>query len=451
METMTRAAEAPRLHRRTPRRPKSVRGPKRRAFRLDDGDPVDAAHALNGTGLYEYGYRDVHRKRLPNAPATEDKSWYFAFSPRVRETALRLGGVETTMTPTHELMQTIVWEKRFVQCRIDGELFYAYLTDVVRERTRTADAAALRGRRRPDVSARAVRASVPSLNGRPLDVEIAVTDPVRSYDRMIDLIKARRPCLELYVPRDASLEADPNALERRLLDGLTSAAFEARWIVAPDGAQAQLKTVDEVQRLLDYQRVLAEDELTCARGELTSAHSLLAACEETPLPEDGEDRALLARLNAEREAMLAAVDAEHRDRDATSLVWLIAERIIPSLREPRLRTHAQRLATIRADVRERFDLKRSGLMRRAAAFDRAMHARMSEPAAKRAEAESLAQIAAVSVRHAEERLERVGEFRRKLDELAAAGARELLFPHGTSLRATIAYEHRRRFGDAAPA
>jgi hypothetical protein len=449
METIARAAEAPRLHRRKPRRPKGVRAPKRRAFRLDDGDPVEAAHALTGAGLYEYGYRAVHRKRLPNAPATEDKSWYFAFSPRVRAAAVDLsGGAASAMTPTHELMQTIVWEKRFVQCRIDGELFYAYLTDVVRERTRAADATMLRARRRPDVSAHAVRASVQSLNGRPLDVEIAVTNPVRSYDRMIDLVKARRPCLELYVPRDASLEADPNALESHLLDGLTSAAFEGRWIVSPDGAHAQLKSVDEVRCLLEDHRMLAEDELACARGEVASGNVLVAACSETPLSEGSDDRALLTRVEAERDAMLAVVEAEHRDRDATSLVWLIAERIIPSLREQRLRTRAQRLASIRADIRERFEPKRSGLMKRIAAFDRALHARMSDAAAKRAEAESLAQIAAASVRHAEERLERIGEFRRKLDELEAAGARELLFPPGTSLRATIAYEHRRRFGEA---
>jgi len=445
METIARAAAAPRPHRRKPRRPKSVRGPKRRAFRLDDGDPVDAPRALTGAGLYEYGFRGVHRKRLPKAPPTEDKSWYFAFSPRARAAAIDFGG-GSEMTPTHELMQTIVWDKRFVQCRIDGELFYAYLTDVVRERTRTADVATLRGRRRPDISARAVRASVQSLNGRPLDVEIAVTNPVRSYDRIIDLIKARRPYLELFVPRNAGVEDDANALERYLLDGLTAGTFEGRWIVAPHGAQAQLKTVDEVQRLLEHQRTLAEDELVCARGELASAQSLHAACEQTPLADGSEDRALLARLETERDAMLALVEAEHRDRDATSLVWLIAERIIPSLRDQRLRTRAQRLASVRADIRERFEPKRSGLMKRIEAFDRAMHARMSEAAAKRAEAESLAHITAASVRHAEERRERVGEFRRKLDELEAAGARELLFPAGTSLRATIAYEHRRRFG-----
>ncbi|HTD35761.1 MAG TPA: hypothetical protein VK665_19080, partial [Candidatus Elarobacter sp.] len=80
------------------------------------------------------------------------------------------------------------------------------------------------------------------------------------------------------------------------------------------------------------------------------------------------------------------------------------------------------------------------------AFDRAMHAPVSEAAARRAEAESLVAIGEASVRHAEERLERVAEYGRMLDELDAAGAPQLLFPPGTSLRATIAHEHRRRFG-----
>ena len=76
METNDRAAQAqpPHARRRRPRRWKDVCGPKRRAFRLDDGAPVDAAHALTGSGLYEYGRRPVHRKKLPGAAATEDKS-----------------------------------------------------------------------------------------------------------------------------------------------------------------------------------------------------------------------------------------------------------------------------------------------------------------------------------------------------------------------------------------
>jgi hypothetical protein len=52
---------------------------------------------------------------------------------------------------------------------------------------------------------------------------------------------------------------------------------------------------------------------------------------------------------------------------------------------------------------------------------------------------------AAAEHHPEADLEQVEEYQRKLDDLETAGARELLFPPGASLRATIAYEHRRRF------
>jgi hypothetical protein len=443
METIERAAEAspPHARRRRPRRRKDVCAPKRRAFRLDDGAPVDAAHALTGSGIYEYGCRPVHRKKLPGSPATEDRSWYFAFDPHRRGEPQLVGPCDG-VTPTHAMLQAIVWEKRFVRCAIDGEPFTAELTDAVRERTGGWDPRALRGPRRPDVSARAVRASDRVLNGRPLDVEIAVTNTARTYERIEDLLWSKRACVELYVERNAALETDAEQLEEHLRAQLLAGAFSARWLVAPDGAKAQLKTVAAVQELLAYQRALAEDELSCARGELGSAHALLEACAEV-------DDAALARVAAERDALLAIVEAHHRDRDATSLVWMIAERIMPSLRERRLRTRALRMAAIRTELYARFPGSRSGLMRHVEALDRALQAPMSEAAVRRAEAESLVAIGAVSVRHAEERLERVAEYGRMLDELEAGGARQLLFPPGTSLRATIAYEHRRRFGAGA--
>ncbi len=444
METIERAAEAPPPHarRRRPRRRKDVCGPKRRAFRLDDGAPVDAAHALNGAGRYEYGGRPVHRKKLPGAAPTEDRSWYFAFDAPRRGDPILIGADET-LTPTHAMLQAIVWEKRFVRCTIDGVPFTAELTDAVRERTGAPDARAHRGPRRPDVSARAVRASDRGLNGRPLDVEIAVTNTARTYERIEDLLWSKRACLELYAERDEALEADAEILEEHLRAQLLAGAFTARWLVAPDGTKAQLKTIAAVHELLAYQRALAEDELSCARGELQSAHALLEACTDGPTD---ADRGALDRLAAERDALLAHIEAHHRDRDATSLAWMIAERVMPSLRERRLRTRALRLAAVRTELYARFPGSRSGLMRRIEAFDRAMHAPVSDAAARRAEAESLVAIGEASVRHAEERLERVAEYGRMLDELDAAGARQLLFPPGTSLRATIAHEHRRRFG-----
>ncbi|HTD37046.1 MAG TPA: hypothetical protein VK669_06015, partial [Candidatus Limnocylindrales bacterium] len=222
METIERAAQAspPHARRRRPRRWKDVCGPKRRACRLDDGAPVDAAHALTGSGLYEYGHRPVHRKKLPGAAATEDRSWYFAFDPHRRGDSILVGG--ETMTPTHAMLQSIVWEKRFVRCTIDGEPFTADLTDAVRERTGSADPRALRGPRRPDVSARAVRASDRTLNGRPLDVEIAVTNGARTYERIEDLLWSKRACIELYAERDEALEADPDVLEEHLRAQLLS-------------------------------------------------------------------------------------------------------------------------------------------------------------------------------------------------------------------------------------
>lgn len=455
METIERAAEAspPHARRRRPRRWKDVCAPKRRAFRLDDGAPVDAAHALTGSGIYEYGCRPVHRKKLPGSPPTEDKSWYFAFDPH-RRGEPNLVGPADGLTPTHAMLQAIVWEKRFVRCTIDGEPFTADLTDAVRERTGPWDTRALRGPRRPDVSARAVRAPDRGLNGRPLDVEIAVTNGARTYERIEDLLWSKRACVELYAERDEALEADAELLEEHVRAQLLAGTFVARWLVAPDGAKAQLKTIAAVQELLAYQRALAEDELSCARGELDSAHALLEACAAAEASGDRDpargpqDDAALARVAAERDALLAVVEAHHRDRDATSLVWMIAERIMPSLRERRLRTRALRMAAIRTELCARFPGSRSGLMRHVEALDRAMQAPMSDAAVRRAEAESLVAIGVVSMRHAEERLERVAEYSRMLDELESAGARQLLFPPRTSLRATIAYEYLRRFGAA---
>jgi hypothetical protein len=52
---------------------------------------------------------------------------------------------------------------------------------------------------------------------------------------------------------------------------------------------------------------------------------------------------------------------------------------------------------------------------------------------------------AVAAGSPEADLVQVEEYQRKLDDLETAGTRDLLFPPGSSLRATIAYEHRRRF------
>ncbi|HEY0396187.1 MAG TPA: hypothetical protein VGD01_17015 [Candidatus Elarobacter sp.] len=442
--------EAPRepARRRGLRRPKALNAPKRRAFRIDDGDAVEAARALNGAGLYEYGRRPVHRKRLPGATATDDKSWYFAFDPH-RRGVPSLVGTGEAMTPAHAMMQAVVWEKRFVQCTIDGAVFTAELTDAERASARRGDDDILRRRRRPDVGARAVRATDRRLNGRPLDVEIAVTGPGRPYDRLGEMIVTGRACLELLVPRDEALEADPNVLEAHLRAGLVSGAFTARWIVAPDGHKALVKSVADVRDLLDKQRLLAEDEVAAARSELASARELMRASEDVREADDAGDASALARVRADRDALLELVEAEYRDHDTTSLIWLIAARVMPSLREPRLRTRALRLAAIRAEIRARFAPKRGRVLRHVEAFDRAMHAPMSEEAARRAEAESLAAVAAASLRHAEERVARVEEYRGALDELEAAGSAALLFPPGSTLRATIAYEYRRRFG--APA
>ncbi|HTD38371.1 MAG TPA: hypothetical protein VK669_12720, partial [Candidatus Limnocylindrales bacterium] len=203
---------------------------------------------------------------------------------------------------------------------------------------------------------------------------------------------------------------------------------------------SKMKSVDAVGQLLEYQRELAEDELSCARGDIESARALLDACAAS------DDDEALARVRCERDALLVLIDSHYRDRDATSVAWMIAERIMPSLHERRLRTRALRLSAVRTELYARFPGSRSGLMRRVETFDRALHAAASEAAARRAEAESLVDIGVASVRHAEERAEDVAHYSRMLDELESAGARQLLFPPRTSLRATIAYEHRRRFG-----
>jgi hypothetical protein len=434
--------------RRRPRRPKPVRGPKRRAFAVDGGDPVDAAHALAGAGLYEYGSHPVHRKRVAGAPATEDRSWYFAFDPH--HPSARAGGGGTAETFTHAMMQAILCEKGFVQCTIGGTLFSSDLTDVVREQPQAADASMLRARRRPDVSARAVRASDRRLNGRPLDIDIAVTNPIRTHDGLRDLIDAGRACLELSVGRDENLEHDPNALEASLRSSLLAGTFAARWIVGPDGAHAALKPVHAVRQLLAKQRAQGRDDLARAQIELAAAQELLHAPEPLAAEEEFHDRAALARVDAEWDALLEFAELYDRHHEDASIARLVAEVVAPALRDPRLRTRTQRLARIRAHIGARFAPRRSGLMKRVDALERAMYARMSDTAARRADAASRAAVATASMRRAEQHLERVAAYQAKLDELESAGARDLVFPAGTSLRATIAYEHCLRFGSGRP-
>jgi hypothetical protein len=447
-------------HRRL-RSPNSVRGPKRRAWALEDGEPVDAARALAGAGLYEYGCRPVHRKRLAGAPATEDRSWYFAFDPQrlaardgVCDVAMRhsgdgAGGEGATFTQA--MLQAILCEKRFVQCTVDGVLFSSDLTDVVRERPHSADGAMLLDRRRPDVSARAVRASDPRLNGKPLDVVIAPAGAAFAYDQIGDLIGSGRTCLEISVPRDVTLERDPEALEASLRAGLLAGAFSARWVVAPDGARAAVRPVHDVRRLLAKHRAQARDEQARAQTELAAAQELLRAPEPLSEEEQFHDRAALARVDAEWEALFDFAERCDRDREAPSMIQLVAEIVAPALRDPRLRTRTLRLARIRLQLRARNVPPRSGLMKRVDTLERALYAHMSHVAVRRADAASRAAVAAASMRRAERRLAALDLYQIRLDELERAGAGELLFPPGTSIRRTIAFEHRRRFGTGAPA
>jgi hypothetical protein len=207
-----------------------------------------------------------------------------------------------------------------------------------------------------------------------------------------------------------------------------------------------VKTSAEVRDLLEKQRLLAGDELAAARSELASAHELARACERLGTLDGAGDAAALSRVAAERDALLAVAEAAFGADEAASVIWLLAARIMPSLREPRLRTRALRTASIRAELRTRFPTGGSGIVRHAESFDRALHAPMSELAARRAEAESLGAIATASVRHAEAHVGRVDACAELLEQLEAAGRTMLLFPPRTSLRETIAFEYRRHFG-----
>jgi hypothetical protein len=303
---------------------RAVRGPKRRAFPIDGDAPVEASHALSGPGRYEYGSFAVHRKRLPGAPANDLASWYFAFDRR-RRGAVEIVEIvdrhDAETTRTHAMAQAVLCDRRFVHCRIDGEPFWAELADVAAEPAQAFDAVFLDEPPRADVVARVVRSSDERLNGRTIEVHIAVTNVACAYEEIGDLMYAGRPCLELAVIRDANAEADPHALEAHVCAGLLSGGFAARWIVAPAGKHARVKPVDAVRRMLERRRTQAEVE------------------------------------------------------------------IIRAQQDP----------------------------------------------------------AAAAERHPEADIEQVEEYQRKLDDLETAGARELLFPPGASLRSTIAYEHRRRF------
>ncbi|MBV8369801.1 MAG: hypothetical protein JO036_12865 [Candidatus Eremiobacteraeota bacterium] len=303
---------------------RAARGPKRRGFPVDGDVPVEASHALSGPGRYEYGSFAVHRKRLPGAPEHDPQSYYFAFDKRRSGAAEIVEIVDrhhAETTRTHAMAQAVLCDRRFVHCRIDGEPFWAELGDVVAEPAQAFDAVFLDEPPRADVVAQVIRSSDERLNGRALEVHIAVTNVACAYEEIGELMYAGRPCLELAVLRDLDAEADPHALEAHVCAGLLSGGFAARWIVAPAGTHARVKPVGAVRRLLERRRTQAEVEI---------------------------------------------IRAQHDPAAAAEL-------------------------------------------------------------------------------HPEADIEQVEEYQRKLDDLETAGTRDLLFPPGTTLRSTIAYEHRRRF------
>ena len=303
---------------------RAARGPKRRAFPIDGDAPVEASHALSGPGRYEYGSFAVHRKRLPGAPQNDFESYYFAFDRRRRGAAEIVEIVDrhhAETTRTHAMAQAVLCDRRFVHCRVDGEPFWAELTNVVAEPAQAFDAVFLDEPPRADVVAQVVGSSDEGLNGRTIEIHVAVTNVACAYDEIGELMYAGRPCLELVVVRDAVAEADPHLLEAHVRACLLSGGFAARWIVAPAGTHARVKPVGAVRRLLERRRTQAEVEI---------------------------------------------IRAQHDPAAAAEL-------------------------------------------------------------------------------HPEADIEQVEEYQRKLDDLETAGARDLLFPPGTTLRSTIAYEHRRRF------
>jgi hypothetical protein len=404
------------------------------AARFNVSDRADEGDVL------EYGHRVVRAKKYPGRKQADGTvkrrpGSYFAFAKNAGSV------VAAAMTPTHRMMQAIICDVRFVQCSILGTIFNADLLDPVAERTRPGDIAAGRGQRRPDITASCERASVLVLNAGPLDIEVAVTNPVKDFARYLDLIKAGRPCLEILVPRDVALESDPEALDEQLRKDLAAASLVARWIVDPSGAKASPVALQALK-----------DRLNSAKSEsLKQIADSEATIEQTQKKRDGmrgvqasgeDQQRTFDQIERETVKLVElAHQLDETSRPKKRLVDIILEVVIPALRDGRLKTQAEKARHILKEMNAA-QYRRSGLQSSVQSLLRT-NARVEKASAERAQVES--QLSALETRAVEQRRTlSVVEFALlQVADLLAAGLTDILRPPGYTVREILQFEHRR--------
>ena len=414
------------------RRPGSLRGPKLVAYCCVCGSrfgPTPVAPWLKP--FLEYGTRPVTLRRFPHR-----KEQYYKFVSGAAD-----GAVSRGMTRTHRVMQAIICDTGFVQCRIDGQVFFAYLDEPTPERTRPGDIASGIGVRRPDITARCRSSSRATLGHGPLDVEIAVTNPVADFDRYLDLIKSGRPCLEVLVPRSEELERDVDALDKHLRSRILGAEFEGRWIVGPDGAVGAMDELADIEAEFSAELDAAQNEVRRLSAEIREHEHARARASSDLNPLEGQRKLLddYARANAEFGELARTLDAAHPERP--SLFRKLVEVIIPELRTERLQTHAQRIAFIKGQL-DTNAYRRSGLAKRMNALLRA---------------EERAKAVAVETRDLEQQIALKDGMRTeqqgRVDDLAAVlrviaalrkrGLQTIFRPDGHTVRDILAFEYDR--------
>jgi hypothetical protein len=422
------------------RKPRRLRAPKTVAFCAMCAATFRAGDGSDEGELLEFGGRIVRAKKYPSRTSKSGKKTsrpgqYFAFSRK------SVANGANGMTPTHKMMQAIICDTLFVQCAIGSDLFHADLEDATPERTRPGDIASARGTRRPDITASCRESSLPSLDYSPLDIEIAVTNPVKELSRYLDLIKAGRPCLELLVKRDEQLESEPNALEMRLRELLAAAKLPGRWIVDPLGEPAKiLKLFDlqtRIEELFHFAKLNVERADVALRQSEAERTRLLSIRADT-----GDERMLIDALARETERLTSLAQELDRVKGARgSLFDMIVEAVLPALQDARLKTQAARRKHI-LDAMAGSEHLRSGLQTRVRELVRA-HSRAKQLATDRLQVEE--EIAANGSRLIEQRRISV-----ELDlalkhaqALAEKGVQHVVRPKGHTVRDILAFEYAR--------
>jgi hypothetical protein len=355
-------------------RPKRINGPKLWAFpkgALAGAKPVHADKA-DDEQVYEYAFQVVILKKFPKR---KDKHGiehqrpgrHYAFKAEKGSSTHRSAG----MTKTHAMMQAIICEVEALYCLIDGKRFSSELTDPQPERDRKANMALGQGKRRPDISANAHKCSIREMNGGPLDIEIAVTNPIDTFTRHSDLIKAQRPCIEVVIPRDKKLEEKPGALEIALREALYAGTFEARWIVDPNSTTGKLVPLPDVEKKV-------QDWLAEAVSDDRRLKETISSCEERatllthkPSAEVAAARAELAKIEkGETEILRFAGMRSQEELGEVSLLRFIIEAVFPILKDERLRSHAERWSAIDASYRAEYGNTKTGIRGRLEKLER---------------------------------------------------------------------------------